>query len=136
MSRKKRKTNNAIAILQQVSANMSLAFAISSMFLSRKRRLSAAEIKKFIKNGRIEYTAYEDDLVKMDIYNTVLTQSHLDVLSCVVKNAKYDKNVDLYIAQTSLYSLFKELKTKKKRNQKHCNRLKKCNSTYHRQKQQ
>ncbi len=114
MSRKKKKNNNAIAILQQVSANMSLVFAISSMFLPRKRRLSTAEIKKFVRNARIEYTAYEDDLMKINIHNTVLTQSHLDVLSCIVKNTEYNESVGLYITQTSIYSLSKELETEKR----------------------
>ena len=111
---KRKKNSNAITILQHVSANMSLMFAISSMFLPRKRRLKTSEIRKYLKNGRIEYTAYEDDLIKINIYNTVLTQSHLDILSCLVKDTKYDKNNSMYIAQTSLYSLSKKLKIEKR----------------------
>ncbi len=67
---------------------MSLIFAISSMFFARKKRLSTNEIKKFMKNGKIQYTAYEYDMIRIEVHNVVLTQSHADVLSVIVKNAK------------------------------------------------
>lgn len=110
----KKEKNNAIAILQQVSANMSLAFAISSMFLPRKKRLSTAEIKKFVKHGRIQYTAYEDELIRIDIHNTVLTQAHLDVLSVIIENCKYSQETGYYVAQASFNSLSQKLLTERR----------------------
>lgn len=102
---------NAAAILHQVNANMSLVFALSRIFLARKKRLSTREVQeKYMKDGKVQYVGYEDEGLTIEVHGVVLVQSHLDALSAVIEGIKYDQERGYYTTKISFYDLAKKLR--------------------------
>ena len=115
MKKIKEKQKNSLQILYQTSANLSEAFSVTAIFKFRKRRFTNAEIaKKYLHNGRIEYCAEQKKNRSIYVYNTVLTQTHLDILSLLLPGSRYYDEKDVYLKETSLYRISVKTNIQKK----------------------
>ncbi len=115
MRKVKKKQKNSLQILHQTSANLSKAFSTTSIFKLRKKRFTNAEIaKKYLHNGRIEYCAEQMKNRSIYVYNTVLTQTHLDILTLLIPGSEYYDEKDVYIKQTSFYQISDNMNIQKK----------------------
>ena len=113
--RKIRKKQNGLQILHQTSANLSKAFSTTSIFKLRKKRFTNAEIaKKYLRNGRIEYCAEQTKDRSIYVYNTILTQTHLDILTLLIPRSMYYDEEDVYVKETSFYKISDSVNIQKK----------------------
>ena len=91
----------------QVEANISQNLCLNPIFTLRNKKPKNEIVKKhFWHDGHIEYCVHNK---KICVYNAVLTQSHLDVLSAILLKAQYNVDNNIYLVRTSLNSLAKEL---------------------------
>ena len=113
---RKAKKQNGLQILHQTSANLSKAFGTTSIFKLRKKRFTSTEIaKKYLHGGRIRYCAEQTKDRSIYVYNTVLTQTHLDILTLLIPGSEYynynEENV--YIKETSFYQISNNMNIQK-----------------------
>ena len=115
MKKTKEKQKNSLRILHQTSANLSKAFATTSIFKLRKKRFTNAEIsKKYLHNGRIEYCSEQKENRSIYVYNTVLAQTHLDILTLLVPGSEFYDEKDVYVKETSFYQISGKINIQKK----------------------
>ncbi len=115
MKKTKEKQKNSLRILRQTNANLSKAFTTTSIFKFRKKRFTNAEIfKKYMHNGYIEYCSEQKENRSIYVYNTVLTQTHLDILTLLIPGSKYYDEKDVYVKETSFYQISSKTNIQKK----------------------
>lgn len=110
-----KKLGNSIRILYKVNSNLSEAF-IHGMFKAKTKRYHLNDaVQKYSNKNKIEYLAYKESSSESEIYimGTILTQTHLDILSTLIQKIVYVKEKKSYIVEISISEIARETGVKR-----------------------
>ncbi len=108
-----KKLKSSIKILYKVNSNLSKAF-VFSMFKTKTKRYRVKDAaQKYSNKNKIEYLAYKENSIKVYVMGTILTQTHLDILSTLMQKIVYVKEKKSYIVEISVSEIARKTKIKR-----------------------